>query len=216
MRPLRAIAGRHEVLGIEILDPRDIELPPVGDVILQDAESGVTRVHRRRAAAGRLREGRGRAPRRGGADLRRCDAPLLSLRTDRDWIADVVRFVANRRRGALAGRWQRLREQHRRPSQNEMTTGMTLPLLGPVTLTGFEHVWFLLFLFVVLGVVALYIVVQLARHKQMLRFANMELLESVAPKRPVALAASAGDPAGGVAASCSPSRWPGLNDVRIP
>ena len=34
----------------------------------------------------------------------RCDAPLLSLRTDRDWIADVVRFVARRRRGALAGR----------------------------------------------------------------------------------------------------------------
>ena len=61
---------------------------------------------------------------------------------------------------------------------------MTLPLLGPMTLTGFEHVWFFLFLFVVLGVVGLYIVVQLARHKRMLRFANMELLESVAPKRP--------------------------------
>ena len=43
MRPLRAIAGRHEVLGIEVLDPRDVELPPVGDVILQDTESGVTR-----------------------------------------------------------------------------------------------------------------------------------------------------------------------------
>jgi Ca-activated chloride channel family protein len=53
-----------------------------------------------------------------------------------------------------------------------------------MTLTGFEHVWFFLFLFVVLGLVGLYIVVQLARHKRMLRFANMELLESVAPKRP--------------------------------
>jgi Ca-activated chloride channel family protein len=61
---------------------------------------------------------------------------------------------------------------------------MTLPLLGPMTLSGFAHVWFFLFLLVVLGVVALYIVVQLARHKRMLRFANMELLESVAPKRP--------------------------------
>ena len=61
---------------------------------------------------------------------------------------------------------------------------MTLPLLGPMTLAGFEHVWFFLFLFVVLGLVGLYIVVQLARHKRMLRFANMELLESVAPKRP--------------------------------
>ena len=61
---------------------------------------------------------------------------------------------------------------------------MTLPLLGPMTLSGFEHVWFLLFLVVVLGLIGLYVVVQLARHKRMLRFANMELLESVAPKRP--------------------------------
>jgi Ca-activated chloride channel family protein len=61
---------------------------------------------------------------------------------------------------------------------------MTLPLLGPMTLSGFEHAWFFLFLLVVLGIVALYIIVQLARQRRMLRFANMELLESVAPKRP--------------------------------
>jgi Ca-activated chloride channel homolog len=61
---------------------------------------------------------------------------------------------------------------------------MTLPLLGPMTLSGFEHAWFFLFLLVALGLVGLYIVVQMARHKRMLRFANMELLESVAPKRP--------------------------------
>ena len=61
---------------------------------------------------------------------------------------------------------------------------MTLPLLGPMTLSGFEHAWFFLFLLVALGIVALYIVVQLARQRRMLRFANMELLESVAPKRP--------------------------------
>jgi uncharacterized protein (DUF58 family) len=105
MRPLRAIASRHEVLGIEVLDPRDVELPDVGDVILQDAESGVTREFtidaklrndfEKAAAAHRAEVAR---------TLRRCGAPLLSLRTDRDWIADVVRFVSNRRRGALAGR----------------------------------------------------------------------------------------------------------------
>jgi Ca-activated chloride channel homolog len=61
---------------------------------------------------------------------------------------------------------------------------MTLPLLGPMTLSGFEHAWFFLFLLVVLGLIGLYIVVQLARQRRMLRFANMELLESVAPKRP--------------------------------
>ena len=35
---------------------------------------------------------------------------------------------------------------------------MTLPLLGPMTLSGFEHAWFFLFLFVVLAIVALYVV----------------------------------------------------------
>ena len=53
-----------------------------------------------------------------------------------------------------------------------------------MTLSGFEHTWYFLFLLVVLGLVALYIIVQLARQRRMLRFANMELLESVAPKRP--------------------------------
>ncbi|MBX9638408.1 MAG: VWA domain-containing protein [Mycobacteriaceae bacterium] len=61
---------------------------------------------------------------------------------------------------------------------------MTLPLLGPMSLSGFEHSWFFLFLFVVAGLIALYVVLQLARQRRMLRFANMELLESVAPKRP--------------------------------
>jgi Ca-activated chloride channel homolog len=61
---------------------------------------------------------------------------------------------------------------------------MTLPLLGPMTLSGFDHPWFFLFLLVVLGLVGLYVAVQAARRKRMLRFANTELLESVAPKRP--------------------------------
>jgi uncharacterized protein (DUF58 family) len=104
MRPLRAISGRHEVLGIEVLDPRDVELPAIGDVILQDTESGVTREFTideqlrddfaRAAAAHRDEVAR---------TLRRCGAPMMTLRTDRDWISDIVRFVASRRRGAMAG-----------------------------------------------------------------------------------------------------------------
>ena len=100
MRPLRAIAGRHEVLGIEIIDPRDVELPDVGDVILQDTESGVTREF---TIDAQLRDDFAKAADAHRAEvartLRRCGAPLLTLRTDRDWIADVVRFVANRTRG---------------------------------------------------------------------------------------------------------------------
>ncbi|HET9876314.1 MAG TPA: DUF58 domain-containing protein [Mycobacterium sp.] len=104
MRPLRAIAARHEVLGIEVLDPRDVELPDVGDVVLQDTESGVVREF---TIDAQLRDDFARAAVAHRGDvahtLRSCGAPLLSLRTDRDWIADVVRFIESRRRGALAG-----------------------------------------------------------------------------------------------------------------
>ncbi len=61
---------------------------------------------------------------------------------------------------------------------------MTLPLIGPLSLTDFAYPWFLLFLLVVAGLAAFYVVVQYARQKRVLRFANMELLESVAPQRP--------------------------------
>ena len=61
---------------------------------------------------------------------------------------------------------------------------MTLPLIGPISLGGFAHPLFFLFLLVVVGLVVLYIVVQRARQKRILRFANRELRESVAPKRP--------------------------------
>lgn len=105
MRPLRAISARHEVLAIEVLDPRDIELPDVGDVVLQDVESGVTREF---TIDARLRDDFARAAATHRADVARtirgCGAPVLTLRTDRDWIADIVRFVESRRRGAMAGR----------------------------------------------------------------------------------------------------------------
>ncbi len=105
MRPLRAIAARHEVLAIEVLDPRDVELPDIGDVVLQDAESGVTREF---TIDAQLRDDFAKAAAAHRADVARtirgCGAPVLTLRTDRDWIADIVRFVESRRRGAMAGR----------------------------------------------------------------------------------------------------------------
>ena len=61
---------------------------------------------------------------------------------------------------------------------------MNIPLLGPMSLTGFDHAWYFIFLLVVLVLVGLYIAAQLARQRRVLRFANMELLESVAPQRP--------------------------------
>lgn len=61
---------------------------------------------------------------------------------------------------------------------------MTVPVLGPIALSGFAHAWYFLFLVVVLGLVALYVVVQVSRRRRVLRFANLALLDSIAPKRP--------------------------------
>jgi uncharacterized protein (DUF58 family) len=39
-RPLRLLNQRHEVLGIHVADPRELELPDIGPIIIEDAESG--------------------------------------------------------------------------------------------------------------------------------------------------------------------------------
>ena len=58
---------------------------------------------------------------------------------------------------------------------------MTVPLLRPVSVSGFANAWFLLFFVVVAVMLALYAVAQKrARRRRVLRFANLELLQSVA------------------------------------
>lgn len=98
-RPLRALSARHDLLAVEVLDPRDLELPEVGTVVLADPETGRQRevdttpllCREYAAAAAQHREQVATA-------LRRCGAAHLVLRTDGDWIADVVRFAVARKR----------------------------------------------------------------------------------------------------------------------
>jgi len=61
---------------------------------------------------------------------------------------------------------------------------VTLPLLGPMSFGNFAHPWFFLFLLVVGALAVLYVLAQFSRQKRILRFANMELLERIAPQRP--------------------------------
>ncbi|GAA3819029.1 DUF58 domain-containing protein [Sphaerisporangium flaviroseum] len=105
-RSVRRLAARHQVLAVEVLDRRELELPDVGLVALTDPETGRTReVHLspkiRRAyaeAAAAQREGTRRA-------LRRCGAGHMVLRTDRDWVYDIAQYTLRHRRTAhLAGR----------------------------------------------------------------------------------------------------------------
>jgi Ca-activated chloride channel family protein len=58
---------------------------------------------------------------------------------------------------------------------------MTIPLLGPLSVSGFANAWFLLFFGVVAVMLVMYVLAQRARRRRVLRFANLELLESVAP-----------------------------------
>ena len=97
-RSLRAISARHDLLAVEVLDPRDLELPDVGNVVLHDPESGRTREF---SIDNQLRADFAEAAQahreQVEQSLRSCGAPVLTLRTDRDWISDVVRFVSTRR-----------------------------------------------------------------------------------------------------------------------
>jgi uncharacterized protein (DUF58 family) len=103
-RPLRGLSGRHELLAVEVLDPRELELPDVGTVVLADPETGRQRevitspllCREFAAAAAEHRE-------QVATTLRRCGAAQLTLRTDSDWIADVVRFALARKRAWSGG-----------------------------------------------------------------------------------------------------------------
>ncbi|WP_344596343.1 DUF58 domain-containing protein [Actinomadura vinacea] len=100
-RPLRRLATRHQVLAVEVIDPRELDLPDVGLVEMTDPETGAVheivlnrKVRERYAAAAAAQRERTRAA------LRRCGTHHLVLRTDRDWISDVARFALRQRRAS--------------------------------------------------------------------------------------------------------------------
>ncbi|GAB3473080.1 DUF58 domain-containing protein [Nocardiopsis coralliicola] len=100
-RPLRRLAARHQVLAIEVVDPRELELPDLGWVELADPETGRSReVRLTRAVAARYRQAAADQRAAIAAGLRRCGVPHLRLSTDRDWILDMARFVIEQRRTA--------------------------------------------------------------------------------------------------------------------
>jgi uncharacterized protein (DUF58 family) len=104
-RALRALADRHQLLGVEVIDPRELELPATGLVTFVDTETGrqvevqtSDRGVRQRFAAAAA------AQRRRIADaLRHCGAGHLQLRTDGVWVEDIVRYVMTSRRAAANG-----------------------------------------------------------------------------------------------------------------
>jgi uncharacterized protein (DUF58 family) len=102
---LRGLRDRHDLLAFEVLDPRELELPPVGIVTLVDPETGRAqhvqtssrRVRRRYSEVADAQREETRA------GLRRAGADHVVLRTDSDWVLEIARFVGRRRRLAQQG-----------------------------------------------------------------------------------------------------------------
>jgi uncharacterized protein (DUF58 family) len=104
-RPLRVLAVRQDVLAIEVLDPRELELPDVGVLAVADPETG--QIHEVNTADRKLREkyAAGAAAQRNAVAraIRAAGAQHLRLRTDSDWLLDIVRFVAASRHARTRG-----------------------------------------------------------------------------------------------------------------
>ena len=106
--PMRRLAFRHQVVAVQTVDPRELVLPPIGITEFVDPESG-RRLHVQTNATA-LRQRYEDAARARDTEItqaiRRAGAEHLVLRTDRDWLLDIVRFVVARRarlRGAARG-----------------------------------------------------------------------------------------------------------------
>lgn len=96
---LGMLAHRHEVLAVHLHDPREEDLPDMGGVILEDAETG----EQLYVDTGdpRLRERFAEAARRRNAGLasafRRAGVDRLTISTEGDLVSSLVRFAEARR-----------------------------------------------------------------------------------------------------------------------
>ncbi|MFI2714540.1 DUF58 domain-containing protein [Micromonospora sp. NPDC018662] len=104
-RPLRKLRVRHDVLAVEVVDPRELELPDVGVLPVVDPETGELHEVQTADPGLRRRYAEAAAAQRGAiaAEMRAAGAAHLRLRTDRDWLLDMVRFVAAQRHARTRG-----------------------------------------------------------------------------------------------------------------
>ena len=101
-RSLRKLSVRNQVICVETVDRREIEFPDLGEILIRDPETSFDRYVDTSDAAARARlNAASRAQRdRIRVAIRRCGAAHIQLRTDRDWVQDIARFVLTYRRVA--------------------------------------------------------------------------------------------------------------------
>jgi uncharacterized protein (DUF58 family) len=96
---LRLLAERHETLVVQPVDPRELELPDVGLLVVRDVVTGAVHeiptskasVRRRFAETAKARQDQL------ASTFTAARVQHLVLRTDHDWLDDLVRFVLLRR-----------------------------------------------------------------------------------------------------------------------
>lgn len=101
-RPLRRLAVRNQVLCVEVVDAAETAFPDVGEILIRDPETDFSRyVNTSDPRARAMIDRAAKAQRdRIATIMRRCGVGHLRLSTDRDWVADIARFVLTYRRTA--------------------------------------------------------------------------------------------------------------------
>lgn len=99
-KTLRAVSSKHDVVAAQITDPRELALPDVGRVVLQDPETGeqilVNTSHAdvRLKFAARVQENKRRLCNFcGAAGLQR-----IAIRTDEDYVPALKAYFRSRKR----------------------------------------------------------------------------------------------------------------------
>ena len=103
---LARLARRSEAIAVEVVDPRELRLPDVGLLVIEDPETGRQRTidtsdERFRARLAEAADGRrtGRS-----SAIRRAGATHLRLRTDMEWTGPLAACLFQHRRARALGR----------------------------------------------------------------------------------------------------------------
>ncbi len=99
-RPLELLNRRHELLAVRLIDPREVDLPDVGMVVLEDAETGEQLFVDTGDAGFRARFAAAAAAREAAVAtaLRRARVDAVTLSTGDDLVRAIVRMAMERRR----------------------------------------------------------------------------------------------------------------------
>jgi uncharacterized protein (DUF58 family) len=98
-RSLELLQRRHELLAVRLVDPREIDLPDIGPVLMDDAETG-EQLYVDTSDAGFRRRFRAAADEREtriAASFRRSGVEAVTLSTDSDLVRAIVRMAMERR-----------------------------------------------------------------------------------------------------------------------